>query len=81
MARPGLSDEHEAIRKANLVDFLAEASRIREERLRRATKAVEAIGAGALYGTGVLLTVEEAEGLAERFRLYDLLCDLSEDGD
>lgn len=66
MARPGLSEEHEAIRKANLAGFLAEASRIREERLERATKAVEAIGAGAVYGTGVLLTVEDAERLMER---------------
>lgn len=66
MARPGLSDEHEAIRKANLIGFLAEASRIREERLQRATKAIEAIGAGAVYGTGVLLTVEEAERLVEQ---------------
>lgn len=64
--REGRSEGREDARMAHVAGFLADATAARHVRIQRALAAVERLGEGAVYGTDVVLTVEQAERLVER---------------
>lgn len=60
----GREESREEQRVRHLESVLERAREQHQTRVQRAEKALETLGTGSIYGTSVLLTLEQAEELA-----------------